>query len=268
MTGIAAVEGNGMHRVLVLHGWALDSGVWLAARAFSDQARFTYAYLDFPGYGVNRNVPPAASFDAMAAAALKAADELQWDRFSVLGHSMGGATALRVATLAPQRVRSVVALTPVSPAGTPLDAATYATFKGAWADPGAAIRSALAPEISGTDLRNLVARNRASMSQSVWETYLANWTSPDFMSELKRYTGPVTLFHGESDPFVTAGYLADTTKALSNGQLRCIVKAGHYPMVEQPALTVSLCEEALATSRGVPTEGFAYDSNRQPLGAP
>ncbi|CAN0326160.1 unnamed protein product, partial [Chrysoparadoxa australica] len=29
----AAIEGNGPHHVLVLHGWALDSGVWLGTRA-------------------------------------------------------------------------------------------------------------------------------------------------------------------------------------------------------------------------------------------
>src|SRR5687767_10753338 len=54
VNAIAAIEGNGDHRVLVLHGWALDSSVWLKARALTDQSRFTYAYVDFPGYGVNR----------------------------------------------------------------------------------------------------------------------------------------------------------------------------------------------------------------------
>ena len=251
MTGIAAIEGNGPHRVLVLHGWALDSGVWFASRALTDLSRFTYAYLDFPGYGVNRSKPPAASVEAMAAAAIEAADELRWDHFSILGHSMGGLTALRVASLIPQRVKSVVALTPVSPAGTPLDAATYATFKGAWADPGAAIKGALSPNITERNLRNLVARNRSSMSQPVWDAYLANWTSPSFLSELKQYTGPATVLYGQSDPFVTAGYLADTIQALPNGQLQSIALAGHYPMIEQPVATVSLFEAALS---GTPAE--------------
>jgi pimeloyl-ACP methyl ester carboxylesterase len=51
----------------------------------------------------------------MAASAMAAADSLGWDHFDILGHSMGGATALRVATLTPERVSAVVALTPVSP---------------------------------------------------------------------------------------------------------------------------------------------------------
>jgi pimeloyl-ACP methyl ester carboxylesterase len=245
MTALAAVEGAGAERVLVLHGWALDSGVWLAARALTDQARFTYAYLDFPGYGVNRGEASAAGVDGMARAALAAADSLGWDRFSVVGHSMGGVTAMRVATMAPSRVASVVALTPVSPGGTPLDAATYDVFKGAWADPGGAIKGALSPDIDAVSLGNLVKRNRASMTQPVWNDYLANWTSPSFMADLKLCTMPVTLFVGASDPFVTEAYLAETAKALPNGRLKTIAGAGHYPQVEQPAATVAAWEAAL-----------------------
>ena len=59
MTSLAAVEGAGAEKVLVLHGWALDSSVWLPARWLTDQERFTYAYVDYPGYGVNRDAEPA-----------------------------------------------------------------------------------------------------------------------------------------------------------------------------------------------------------------
>ena len=245
MTRLAAVEGAGDTKVLVLHGWALDSGVWLAARALSDQARFNYAYFDFPGYGVNRAEPPANGVDGMAEAAIAAADSLGWDKFSVLGHSMGGVTALRVATLIPQRITAVAALTPVAPAGTPLDKDTYAAYQGAWIDPGAAIKSALSPDIDSVDLNNLVKRNRASMTEAVWRAYLANWTGPHFDAELGKCKMPVTLFVGASDPFVTKEYLADTLRKLPKGTLKTIAGAGHYPMIEQPAASVAAWEEAL-----------------------
>ena len=139
----------------------------------------------------------------------------------------------------------MVALTPVSPGGTPLDAATYDVFKGAWADPGGAIKGALSPDIDAVSLGNLVKRNRASMTQPVWNDYLANWTSPSFMAELALCTMPVTLFVGSSDPFVTEGYLAQTVEALPNGSLKTIAGAGHYPQIEQPTATVAAWEAAL-----------------------
>lgn len=246
MTAIAAVEGVGETKVIVLHGWALDSSVWLATRALSDVSKFTFAYVDFPGYGVNRAAQLAEGIDGMAQVGIAAADELGWDKFAILGHSMGAETALRIATLVPERVTSVAAVTPVSPAGTPLDDDTFAGFAGAWADPGAAIKGALAPEIEAADLSRLVARNRDTMSQAAWEKYLANWTrSPSFMSELSEFEGPVTLLYGESDPFVTTTYLAETEAALTNGSIRQLPGAGHYPMIEAPRSSVELWEAAL-----------------------
>lgn len=245
MTGIAATEGNGPHRVLVLHGWALDSSVWLAARALSNQRDATYAYFDFPGYGVNRGEAAADGIDGMAQAALAAVDELGWTQFSVLGHSMGGATAIRVATLRPQQVSSVVAITPVSPGGTPLDADTYATFENSWADPGAALKGALAPNIDADDLARLVDRNRATMDQKTWAAYLANWSSSSFMDMVGSYDAPTTLFYGESDPFVTADYLTETLNHLAHGTLAELAGAGHYPMIESPTTSVPAWEKAL-----------------------
>lgn len=133
MSNVAIVEGTGGQRVLVLHGWALDSSIWNSSRAETDLARFTYAYLDFSGYGPGEGPrEPAAGVDGMAAEALAAADQLGWDSFTVLGHSMGGTTALRVATMAPTRVTAVAALTPTAPSGTPLDADTYEGFRSAF----------------------------------------------------------------------------------------------------------------------------------------
>jgi pimeloyl-ACP methyl ester carboxylesterase len=242
----AAVEGAGPIKVLVLHGWALDSGVWLAARAMSNTHDFTWAYFDFPAYGVNRALPPADGIDGMARAALAAVDaHLGWTSFAVLGHSMGGAAAMRVATLRPKAVTAVAALTPVSPGGTPLDAATFAGFDGAWADPAAAIKAHLSPGMDADDLRRLVDRNRAAMDRPTWTAYLKNWTSPDFMSALADYPGPVTLYYGQTDPFVTVGYLAETARHLKRGRLLGLERAGHYPMIEATEASQSAVESAL-----------------------
>lgn len=242
---IAAIEGAGEQKVLVLHGWALDSGVWLASRARSNTRDFTWAYVDFPGYGVNRSLPPAEGVDGMAHAALAAADALGWKSFSVVGHSMGGATAMRVATLRPNSVSHVVAITPVSPGGTPLDEATFAAFDGAWQDPGAAIKGNLSPHIKADDLERLVDRNRASMDKATWTAYLKNWTSPKFMQDLQKFRGPITLLYGETDPFVTSTYLQATVAAAHNASLHPIAQAGHYPMVENTVATQDAVEAAL-----------------------
>lgn len=251
MGNLAHVEGHGDIRVLVLHGWALDSAVWAAARSEIDLERFTYAFLDFSAYGPARDVAGSSAdgIDGMAANALAAADELGWDTFALLGHSMGGAAALRVATLAPARVTSVVGLTPVSPSGTPLDEATYEAFRSAYPNSGPTL-AGLAPHLSDAQLQNLVSRSQQVMDHDVWDAYLANWTGADFADQLSVYDGPVTLAYGDSDPFVTKEYLESTAQALSHASLVPITSAGHYPMIEQTRQTVDLWESALT-----PTEG-------------
>ncbi|WP_078428635.1 alpha/beta fold hydrolase [Alkalihalobacterium alkalinitrilicum] len=243
-TRIACVEGRGPNRVLVLHGWALDSGIWLASRSLTDLDNFTYAYMDFPGYGTNRTIPPCECLDSMAKAALNAADELGWDRFMVLGHSMGGATAIRVATLAPGRVMSVVALTPVSAEGTPLPDNIYNQYANAWSDPGAALHS-LAPNLSSRQLANIVSRCHETMDHNAWKAYLANWTGANFIDNLGAFNGPTTVLYGGDDPLVNPDYLSRTMDGLHDGTLVGIDGAGHYPMVEQTEATVQLWEKAL-----------------------
>jgi pimeloyl-ACP methyl ester carboxylesterase len=251
MGNLAVVEGHGDIRVLVLHGWALDSSIWSAARSETDLETFTYAFVDFSAYGPARAEAssPDDGIDGMAAEALAAADGLGWDKFAVLGHSMGGATAIRAATLAPDRVTAVVGLTPVSPSGTPLDEATYEAFRSSFPNSGPTL-GGLAPHLTPVQLQNIVSRSHEVMDQSVWDAYLANWTGANFADSLSLYDGPVTIAYGDSDPFVTKEYIGDTVKALKNASLVPIEGAGHYPMVEQTVQTVQLWENALNNANG------------------
>jgi pimeloyl-ACP methyl ester carboxylesterase len=225
----------------------MDAAVWLPTRFLSNVSTFTFAYVDFPGYGSNR---PASelpdSIDAMARIAMEAAAGLGWASYSVVGHSMGATTALRMATLATEAVTSVVAISPVSPAGTPLDEATLNAFRGAWDDPAAAVRAWLSPTMSDADLARLAARNRASLDRDVWNRYLQNWVEPDFFDDLKSYQGRVTLLAGEVDPFVTREALAAIDEGLPNSSAHAIGNAGHYPSIEAPQDTCDAIEAALS----------------------
>ena len=50
-TGVSSVEGVGETKVLVLHGWGMDSSVWNWCRDQLDLDRFTFAFLTSPGTG-------------------------------------------------------------------------------------------------------------------------------------------------------------------------------------------------------------------------
>lgn len=107
--------------VLALHGW-LDN-------ALSFQPLFTHldgldlAAIDFPGHGESPPRAPAARyhFDDYVFDALAAVDALGWQRFHLLGHSLGGAVASVLAAACPDRVLSLTVIEGLGPLTAPAD---------------------------------------------------------------------------------------------------------------------------------------------------
>ncbi len=109
--------GGGEHNVLMLHGWFGDETSFAPMQDALSLGEFTYAVMAYRGYGASRQQRGDYSIAEIAAAALDLADALEWDTFSLVGHSMGGMAAQRVLADAPQRVRKIVAITPVPASG-------------------------------------------------------------------------------------------------------------------------------------------------------
>ena len=96
--------GHGGAPVLALHGWLDNAASFVPLAAYLDG--LDVVALDLPGHGASAHLPPSAEYTLVnaARAALAAADALGWSRFSLLGHSLGGATSTLVAAGAPARV--------------------------------------------------------------------------------------------------------------------------------------------------------------------
>ncbi|PNS08641.1 alpha/beta fold hydrolase [Solilutibacter silvestris] len=97
-------------RVLALHGW-LDN-----AASFVPMARhldgIELVAIDLPGHGHSVHLPPGAiyTFEMAVHHVLDVADALGWERFNLLGHSMGAGIASLVAASCPQRVERLVCI--------------------------------------------------------------------------------------------------------------------------------------------------------------
>ena len=102
--------GEGQPRVLALHGW-LDNAasfVPLAAHLHG----IDLVAIDLPGHGRSAHLPPGADYSFALAMhnVLDAADALGWERFALLGHSMGAGIASLLAAACPQRVDRLLAI--------------------------------------------------------------------------------------------------------------------------------------------------------------
>ncbi|MFT4198948.1 MAG: alpha/beta hydrolase [Pseudoxanthomonas sp.] len=97
--------------VLALHGW-LDNAASFVPIAPCLRGPLDLVALDLPGHGRSARLGPGAEYSPWVAltAILDAADALGWERFALLGHSMGAGLASLLAVACPQRVARVVCI--------------------------------------------------------------------------------------------------------------------------------------------------------------
>ena len=100
----------GAPRVLALHGWLDNAASFLP---LSQHLRgIDLVAIDLPGHGASTHLPLPADYllITFARAALAAADALGWERFALLGHSLGGVVASVMASAQPHRIERLLAI--------------------------------------------------------------------------------------------------------------------------------------------------------------
>lgn len=109
---IAGLRGGdaGAPKVLALHGWLDNAASFVPLAAHLDGIELVAP--DLPGHGRSAHLPPGAdySFAAAVNTVLDIADALGWERFALLGHSMGAGIGSLLAASCPARVERFVAI--------------------------------------------------------------------------------------------------------------------------------------------------------------
>ncbi|KGQ19142.1 Alpha/beta hydrolase [Lysobacter dokdonensis DS-58] len=107
---LTALRGGTGTPVLALHGW-LDNAASFVPLA-SHLHGIDLVALDLPGHGTSPHLPLGAEYSLAGTVqtVLDAADALGWDRFAVLGHSMGGAIGTILSAAAPERLTRFLAI--------------------------------------------------------------------------------------------------------------------------------------------------------------
>ena len=104
--------------LMALHGW-LDNAGSFARLAPLLAARYRVIALDLPGHGHSGHLAAGASYHYVdyVQAVLAAADALQLDRYTLLGHSLGAGIAALVAAASPERIERLLLIEGLGPLG-------------------------------------------------------------------------------------------------------------------------------------------------------
>src|SRR5919201_1467393 len=165
MTSSLVSIGSGDHHVLAVHGWFGSARGWGSLPDVVDRSAYTYAFMDLRGYGDRKQVPGEFTMEEAAADAITLAGELGWDRFSVIGHSMGGKIAHQMLLQAPDRA--------------------------------AIIDFTTGSKLTPTFINHVVRHSLENSTEAAFAAYLQAWAKTDFSDKLEADTStPVKLIVG------------------------------------------------------------------------
>ncbi|OQQ37505.1 alpha/beta hydrolase [Prescottella equi] len=250
MTIAHKLVGHGPVKVIALHGWFGTSEGWGMLPELVDADTYTYALIDYRGYGARKDEAGEYTLEEISADTLALADELGWDRFALVGHSMGGAAALRVLADAPERVTAVVGISPVPASGVPFDADSEALFTGAENEDGnryAILDFTTGNRQSATWLNQMTEFSVEHTTRPAFGAYLRAWGGADFVDALPQTSVPVKAIVGEHDPALGAETMKATWMAqLPQCELDVLANAGHYAMFEAPVALITSMEAVLS----------------------
>lgn len=240
--------GSGPHPVLVLHGWFGDARSFEPIEPWLSCDTFSYVFMNYRGYGSMRETPGAYTIDEIAFDALALADKLGFHTFGLIGHSMGGMAIERIATLAPERVRALVAVAPVPCGGVSYDTATRRFLEdaaGQIENRRTIIDSSTGGRLPASWVEWKAAYSVSHSSPDAFAAYFRAWADTDFSDEI---TGlhPVKVLVGEHDPTFNVELMAETwLRRYPLATIEVLRNAGHYPMNETPLALVSAVEAFL-----------------------
>ncbi|XP_035205683.1 serine hydrolase-like protein isoform X2 [Stegodyphus dumicola] len=105
------------HPVLALHGWQDNAGTFDTLIPLLTSKLYIVAF-DAPGHGLSSHKPYGTFYHYMEMLIdiKRVVDYLKWEKFSIVGHSMGGTLALMYASIFPENVCNIVLLDIIKPA--------------------------------------------------------------------------------------------------------------------------------------------------------
>jgi len=245
-------HGDGPERVVLIHGFQASARIWRLTQEALPADRYTSIAINNRGAGGSDAPPDEADFSVpiFAADAFELVSQLGWRDFTLVGHSLGGATVAQFAVDHPELLKGLVLLDPADPDGrgdldpTALDAFIDARMaarreqqaRGAAGDAIDASASGVPPEL----MQALAQDMRAAPEQRLRGS-MRSMFSVRLGERVKRLPMPVLLAGGDADELIPLkSMLATWAKYPAGTGLHIWHGVGHSPNLDCPTELAAL----------------------------
>lgn len=227
--------------MLFVHGHPFDRRMWgPQLDALQDELRVVA--LDLPGYGGSPPRGTTITMRELATAAIELLDDLQIERATVVGLSMGGLVAMELGLGWPDRVDGLVLAATTAAPVTPEEAEHRRDLADRVEREGPL---ALVVEMAAR-LFGPVARHDPELLRAVLDMMVSTPPGgaaaalrgraerPDYATLLQELTVPALVVAGRHDAYAAGGVTEQLIGALPDPDVVHFEQSGHLPNLEEP----------------------------------
>jgi pimeloyl-ACP methyl ester carboxylesterase len=242
--------------VVLLHGWLGSWRYWMPTMEALAGDHRTYA-LDFWGFGDSDKPGDRYSIADYAQLVEDFLDGLGIPQAILIGHSLGGVVALRVALERPQRVEKLVLVdTPIKGSGlsislklarNPLSRflARPRTLIGLW------VRALKRVSSDWTEMYEEIVEDTEKLDHDAVQQSVENMLNLDLTDKLHQIYAHTLVVYGARDEFVDPSQAAFFANgAMATAQIVVLEDCRHFPFLDQPSKFNRLLKEFLASELG------------------
>lgn len=237
--------------IMMLHGWAMHTGIW---RDFAQLLAIEYQVicLDLPGHGLSASITPYTLESVVDAIYT----QLPEQNCIIVGWSLGGNIALRLAQKYPQRIKSLVLITS-NPKFTQLES---------WPGVDPRLLQAFAHNLQTNRIQTLLRfmslqvqgnpEARAILKQikiaihadiatdsKALDAGLNILQTIDQRVAIKHLTMPILMIFGELDTLVPVSVAKQCQLLSTRIESRVIDAAGHIPFISEQQQLLALLQD-------------------------
>lgn len=242
-------QGDGEETIVFVHGFVSSHRWWLPTLAALPRSYRALA-LDLRSCGESEKIATGHRLDQYVADIEAFATAKALERFTLVGHSMGGGLAMGYAIKYPERVKGLVLVDPMAPYGMRIDQATTDWLNAAQGQERAlrsVVLGAFATPPTGKYLEQLVA-DAVAWDSVIYHSVMDEMAAFDVSAQLGGLEVPTLVTWGDKDSVIPFEGIVTTYGSIPHCSLEIWHGVGHSGPIEIPERFVSLLTGFIAES--------------------